>query len=78
MFRASLSSIFRSSESGLDEGGTAARENTGELAMIAIPRYTPLVTLLAVGYSFFLATRVARARIRFHVALPVQVYGAYP
>jgi len=38
--------------------------------MIAIPRYTPLVTLLAVGYSFFLATRVARARIKFHVALP--------
>ncbi|HEY2591317.1 MAG TPA: MAPEG family protein [Steroidobacteraceae bacterium] len=38
--------------------------------MIAIPRYTPLVTLLAVGYYFFLATRVARARIKFHVELP--------
>ena len=38
--------------------------------MTAIPRYTPLVTLFAVGYYFFLATRVARARIKFHVELP--------
>ena len=34
--------------------------------MNAIPRYTPLVTLLAV----VLATRVARARIKFRVELP--------
>ena len=38
--------------------------------MIAIPRYTPLVTLFAVGYYFFFATRVARARIKFRVELP--------
>lgn len=38
--------------------------------MIAIPRYSPLVTLLAIGFYFFLATRVARARIQFDVRLP--------
>jgi glutathione S-transferase len=38
--------------------------------MLAAVRYTPLVTLLAVGFYFFLATRVARARIKFDVRLP--------
>ncbi len=38
--------------------------------MIPIPRYTPLVTLLAVGFYFFLATRVARTRIKFNVGVP--------
>lgn len=38
--------------------------------MIGIPHYTPLVTLLAVGFYFFLATRVARARIQYNIALP--------
>ena len=35
-----------------------------------MPIYTPVVTLLAVGLYFFLATRVAVARGRFGVALP--------
>jgi glutathione S-transferase len=37
---------------------------------MTVPRYTPLVTLVAVGLYFFFATRVARARIRFGVRLP--------
>jgi len=35
-----------------------------------IPRYTPVVTLLAIGFYFFLATRVARARLKLDVKLP--------
>lgn len=35
-----------------------------------MPRYTALVTLLAVAFYFFLATRVAAARGRFGVELP--------
>jgi glutathione S-transferase len=35
-----------------------------------MPRYTPIVTLLAVALYFFLATRVAAARRKFNVQLP--------
>ncbi len=35
-----------------------------------MPYYTAIVTLLAVALYFFLATRVAAARIKFKVALP--------
>ena len=35
-----------------------------------MPRYTAIVTLLAVAFYFFLATRVAAARGRFNVQLP--------
>lgn len=35
-----------------------------------MPYYTPIVTLLAVAFYFFLATQVARARRRFGVKLP--------
>ena len=35
-----------------------------------MPYYTPIVTLLAVAFYFFLATRVAVARGRFGVSLP--------
>ena len=35
-----------------------------------MPRYTAIVTLLAVAFYFFLATRVAGARGKFGVALP--------
>jgi glutathione S-transferase len=35
-----------------------------------MPNYTALVTLLAIGFYFFLATRVARAHIDFNVGLP--------
>jgi glutathione S-transferase len=35
-----------------------------------MPRYTAIVTLLAVAVYFFLATRVAAARRRFNVKLP--------
>jgi glutathione S-transferase len=35
-----------------------------------MPRYTALVTLLAIGFYFFLATRVAAAHVRFDVKLP--------
>jgi glutathione S-transferase len=35
-----------------------------------MPRYTAIVTLLAVAFYFFLATRVAAARGRFNVPLP--------
>jgi glutathione S-transferase len=35
-----------------------------------MPYYTPIVTLLAVAFYFFLATRVAVARGKFGVSLP--------
>ncbi|MGA3004097.1 MAG: MAPEG family protein [Acetobacteraceae bacterium] len=35
-----------------------------------MPRYTAIVTLLAVAFYFFLATRVAVARGKFNVELP--------
>ena len=35
-----------------------------------MPYYTPIVTLLAVAFYFFLATRVAAARGKFGVKLP--------
>jgi glutathione S-transferase len=35
-----------------------------------MPYYTPIVTLLAVAFYFFLATRVAVARRKFNVRLP--------
>ncbi len=35
-----------------------------------MPRYTAIVTLLAVAFYFFLATRVAVARGKFNVRLP--------
>jgi glutathione S-transferase len=35
-----------------------------------MPRYTALVTLLAVAFYFFVATRVAAAHARFGVKLP--------
>lgn len=35
-----------------------------------MPYYTPIVTLLAVAFYFFLATRVALAHRKFNVALP--------
>jgi glutathione S-transferase len=35
-----------------------------------MPHYTGIVTLLAVAFYFFLATRVAVARGKFHVKLP--------
>ena len=35
-----------------------------------MPRYTAIVTLLAVAFYFFLATRVAVAHIKFNVKLP--------
>ncbi len=38
--------------------------------MIAMPHYTSIVTLLAVLFYFFLATRVPLARRRFNVQLP--------
>jgi glutathione S-transferase len=37
---------------------------------VAMPRYTAIVTLLAVALYFFLATRVAVARGKFNVKLP--------
>src|SRR5580698_6002334 len=37
---------------------------------IVMPRYTAIVTLLAVAFYFFLATRVAVARGKFKVELP--------
>lgn len=36
----------------------------------AMPRFTPIVTLLAMALYFFLATRVAAARGKFGVQLP--------
>jgi glutathione S-transferase len=36
----------------------------------ALPLYTAIVTLLAVALYFFLATRVAAARVKFGVKLP--------
>src|SRR5580704_13945433 len=35
-----------------------------------MPYYTPIVTLLAIAFYFFLATRVAVARGKFGVKLP--------
>jgi glutathione S-transferase len=35
-----------------------------------MPYYTPIVTLLAVAFYFFLATQVAVAHLRFNVRLP--------
>lgn len=35
-----------------------------------MPHYTAIVTLLAVAFYFFLATRVATARVKFNVRLP--------
>jgi glutathione S-transferase len=35
-----------------------------------MPYYTPIVTLLAVAFYFFLATRVAVAHLKFDVRLP--------
>ena len=35
-----------------------------------MPHYTAIVTLLAVAFYFFLATRVATAHIKFGVKLP--------
>ena len=35
-----------------------------------MPRYTAIVTLLAIAFYFFLATRVAVARRKFNVKLP--------
>ena len=36
----------------------------------ALPNYTAIVTLLAVALYFFLATRVAVARVKFGIKLP--------
>ena len=36
----------------------------------AMPNYTALVTLLAIALYFFVATRVAAARVKFGVKLP--------
>ncbi|MGH8199375.1 MAG: MAPEG family protein [Steroidobacteraceae bacterium] len=38
--------------------------------MIALPRYTAIVTLLAIAFYFVLATRVAVAHGKFNVRLP--------
>lgn len=38
-----------------------------------MPNYTALVTLLAIAFHFFLATRVAVAHIKFSVRLPATV-----
>jgi glutathione S-transferase len=38
-----------------------------------MPRYTAIVTLLAVAFYFFLATRVAVARGKFNVQLPATI-----
>jgi glutathione S-transferase len=38
-----------------------------------MPRYTALVTLLAVAFYFFLATRVAVAHGKFNVKLPAMI-----
>ncbi|MGH8219673.1 MAG: MAPEG family protein [Steroidobacteraceae bacterium] len=38
--------------------------------MIVLPRYTAIVTLLAIAFYFFLATRVALAHGKFNVRLP--------
>ena len=35
-----------------------------------MPHYTALVTLLAIAFYFFLATQVARARVKFGVTHP--------
>src|SRR5437867_7975491 len=35
-----------------------------------MPQYTALVTLLAIAFYFFLATQVARARVKFSVKHP--------
>jgi glutathione S-transferase len=35
-----------------------------------MPKYTALVTLLTIAFYFFLATQVARARVRFDVKHP--------
>jgi glutathione S-transferase len=39
----------------------------------AMPLYTAIVTLLAVAFYFFLATRVAAAHSRFGVSLPATI-----
>jgi glutathione S-transferase len=41
-----------------------------------MPYYTAIVTLLAVGFYFFLATRVAAARVKFNVKLPATTGNA--
>jgi len=41
-----------------------------------LPIYTPLVTLLAVAFYFFLATRVAAAHGKFDVRLPATTGNA--
>src|SRR5580700_3026944 len=41
-----------------------------------MPRYTAIVTLLAVGFYFFLATRVAVARGKFNVEPPATAGNA--
>jgi len=35
-----------------------------------MPRYTALVTLIAIAFYFFLATRVAAGHVKFNVKLP--------
>lgn len=53
----------------LDEGlGPAERARLKEDT--AMPSYTAIVTLLAIAFYFFLATRVAAAHGKFNVKLP--------
>src|SRR5688572_11546877 len=66
-----------------DEAGTAAvqhcrgtREDHRPREEGAMPRYTAIVTLMAVLLYFFIATRVAAARQKFNVPLPAS--GGHP
>jgi glutathione S-transferase len=45
-------------------------QSGSEDEVVAMPRYTAIVTLLAVAFYFFLATRVAVARRKFNIQLP--------
>jgi glutathione S-transferase len=47
-----------------------ATVETGSAQDVAMPYYTAIVTLLAVAFYFFLATRVAVAHGKFDVKLP--------
>jgi glutathione S-transferase len=43
------------------------------MEVVMLPIYTPIVTLLAVAFYFFLATRVAVAHGKFSVKLPATI-----
>jgi glutathione S-transferase len=53
-----------------------ARRNVASAKDDLMPHYTAIVTLLTVGFYFFLATRVAGARGKFGVTLPATTGNA--